>query len=332
MAIVNPNIRGALFGLAAFTLFSCHDMLVKQLGGIYSPVQVLFFTALLGFPLAILLAMHDGKPATLRPAHPGWMLARSVSVVIAWLSAFYSFSVLPLTQVYAVIFATPLFITMLSIPFLGETVRFRRWTAVIVGLGGVIIVLRPGTADLGIGHIAALTCALAGAFNSIVVRRIGREERNVVLVLFPLLANFAVMGIALPLVYVPMPLTDLGLVSLVALLSFVAVLCLIRAYKSAEAVVVAPMQYSQIVWATVFGALLFAEIPDMPTLVGTAVIVTSGVYILLRENSGNHSTHQPVLRTRSRIGVSNGLRVGPLLRSSGKPNDSSGNGPNSGDS
>jgi drug/metabolite transporter (DMT)-like permease len=311
----NPALTGALFGLLAFALFSTHDVVVKQLGATYSPVQIVFFSGLLSFPLAILLAVRDGTPGTLRPVHPYWMALRSVTGMIASLSAFFAFTILPLAQVYAIIFATPLFITVLSIPLLGERVRFRRWAAVIVGLFGVMIVLRPGAVDLGIGHLAALTCAVGGATNSIVVRKIGRDERGVVLVLFPMLLNFVVMGAALPWVYQPMPIQDLGLQAMTAVMSFLAMLSLIMAYKSAEAVIVAPMQYSQIIWATVFGILFFAEWPDAWTMCGALVIISSGVYILLRESRPDASDNQPVSRTRSRVGMANGLRVGPLLPS-----------------
>lgn len=315
MTTSNTNLRGALFGLLAFACYSTHDVVVKELGQVYSPVQILFFSVMLSFPLAILLALRDGTPGTLRPVHPAWMIIRSLATMAAAMSAFYAFTALSLAQVYAIIFATPLFITILSIPMLGETVRLRRWIAVIVGLCGVLVVLRPGAgAELGLGHLAALTCALAGALNSIIVRKIGREERNVVLILFPLLLNFAVMGALLPLVYVPMPIEDLGASALIALLSFAAMLFLIRAYKMSEAVIVAPMQYSQILWATGFGIILFAEWPDLSTLIGTGIIISSGVYILLREARPDAHSLQPVLRTRSRIGIPNGLRVGPLLR------------------
>ena len=316
MAQSDPNLRGALFGLLAFALFSTHDVAVKELGGIYSPVQILFFGVTFSFPLAILLAMRDGAPGTLRPVHPVWMAFRSLATMIAALSGFYAFTVLPLAQVYAIIFATPLFITVLSIPMLGETVRLRRWAAVIVGLLGVLVVLRPGSGtELGLGHLAALSCAAAGAFNSVIVRKIGREERPVVLMLFPMMLNFTIMGASLPLVYQPMPIEHLGLTALIAILSFLAMLSLIRAYTSAEAVIVAPMQYSQILWATFFGALFFSEWPDAATLLGAAIIIGSGIYILLREASADTGSLQPVLRTRTRAGTGNGLRVGPLLRS-----------------
>ena len=296
-----PNLRGALLALVAFFLFSAHDVVVKYLGGSYAPVQIVFFSVLFSFPLATLMAVGDRTDANLRPAHPGWMAARMAAAVVTGLSAFYAFSNLPLAQVYAILFATPLLITVLSIPVLGEVVRVRRWAAVIVGLCGVLIVLRPGAAPMELGHLAALTAATGSAVASLVARKIGRDERPVVMMLFPLFGNIAVMGALLPFVYRPMPGIDLAAQALMAGLAFVSSLLIILAYRAGEAVVVAPMQYSQIVWASIYGALFFDERTDLWTAAGAAVIIASGIYILLRESSG--SAHRPNLESRSRATI-----------------------------
>lgn len=309
-----PNLRGALLALVAFFLFSAHDVVVKYLGASYAPVQIVFFSVLFSFPLATLMAVGDRTDANLRPAHPGWMAARMAAAVVTGLSAFYAFSNLPLAQVYAILFATPLLITVLSIPVLGEVVRIRRWAAVVVGLCGVLIVLRPGAQPLETGHLAALTAATGSAVASIIARRIGRDERPVVMVLFPLLANLAVMGALLPLVYRPMPGVDLAAQALMAGLAFGASLLVILAYRAGEAVVVAPMQYSQIVWASVYGALFFDERLDAWTAAGASVIIASGIYILFREGRPDASANRPVLRTRSRYYTGTFPRISAFLR------------------
>lgn len=314
----STNIQAAFFGLAAFAVFSTHDVVIKYLGGSYSPFQIVFFGSLFSFPLLTLLLIGDAVPGTLRPVHPWWILLRSVSGVTAGVCAFFAFSELPLAQVYAILFAAPLLITILSVPILGETVRLRRGLAVAVGLIGVLVVLRPGSSELGPGHAAALVSAVAGAFNSIVVRKIGGEERPVLMILYPMLASFALMAIALPFVYRPMPLFDLGALAIVAVLVLLAMSCLIAAYRRGAAVIVAPMQYSQILWAALFGALLFDEYPDMMTYVGTAIITMSGLYILKRESSGTTSRNKPVLETKTRVGLFAGLRVSAFSKASRK--------------
>ena len=308
------NARGALLGLASFGLFATHDAIIKSLGGSYSPFQIVFFSVLLGFPLGTLLLMRDPTEGNLIPRHPWWIAARTAAAVATGVGAFYAFTVLPLTQVYAILFAAPLLITVLSIPVLGERVHLRRWLAVIVGLAGVLIVLRPGGVELGLGHAAALLAACSSATNAVIVRRIGRDERPVVMLLYPMTANFVLMACLMPLVYRPMPLVDLAALAAVAGLAFCAMLLTIAAYRSGAPSVVAPMQYSQIVWATIYGALFFGEVPDAMTALGAAVVIGSGLYILFREARAGTSQTTPNLRTRSRFETGTALRAGPLMR------------------
>lgn len=292
----NNNVKGALFGLAAFGLFATHDAAIKVLGGTYTPFQVVFFIVLLSFPLLSLMLVGDASTGNLRPVHPWWTALRTVAVVITGFCAFYSFSVLPLAQVYSILFAAPLIITVLSIPILGEVVRRHRWVAVVLGLVGVMVVLQPGTVPLTLGHLAAMIAAIGGALASVIMRKIGNEERRVVMLIYPLLANFAVMLCVLPFVYIPVPMQDLGLFMFVAVLAVSASSLMIRAYQQADAAIVAPMQYSQIIWATVFGLLFFDEIPTLATALGAGIIIVSGAYIVLRE-SGGSSRNRPVLNT-----------------------------------
>jgi len=307
------NARGAAIALAAFAIFAGHDAIVKTLGASYAPAQILFFSTLLGFPLAVILLMRDPAEANLRPRRPGWTALRTVATSVTGLSAFYAFSTLPLAQAYAILFATPLFITVLSIPVLGETVRIRRWTAVVVGLAGVLVVVRPGASDLQPGHLAALTAALGASTAAVVVRKIGQEERAMVLLLYPMLANVAVMGALLPLSYRPMPGLHLAALAALAALAFAASLLMIAAYRAGEAGVVAPMQYSQILWAAAFGALFFDERLDTATALGAAIVIGSGLYILVRERRAEASS-RPVLRTRSRPETGTWPRVSLLAR------------------
>lgn len=308
---MTTNQKGALLALTAFAVFAGHDVIVKTLGQTYAPVQIVFFSVLLSFPLATLMLLRDPTRDTLFPHHPGWVAVRTASAVLTAVCAFYAFSVLPLAQTYAILFAAPLLVTILSIPILGEKVRLQRWAAVIVGLIGVMIVLRPGSTELSLGHAAALVAAIGSALGSVIVRRIGKEERAVVILLYPLVANFLVMGAALPFYYRPMPLADLGLLAVVAALAWTATRLTIAAYRSADAVLVAPMQYSQILWASAYGLIFFDENLDGATVLGAAVIIGSGLFILFRESRA--STHRPNLETRTRAGIPGVPRISGLM-------------------
>lgn len=291
----SPNAAGALLALASFGIFATHDALIKSLAKTYSPIQIVFCIALFSFPLLLVMLARDKVSGTLLPIHPRLMMFRGVSVAVSALSAFYAFSVLPLAQAYAILFSTPLMITVLAIPLLGERVGLRRALAVAAGLCGVLIVLRPGSADLSLGHLAALTSATAGALNAIITRRIGRRERSAVMLLYAMGGNFVLMGLAMPFVYVPMPGPDISVMIVIAAMAFAAMQLIIMAYRRGEAVIVAPMQYSQILWATVYGALFFDELPTPTTLIGAGLVIASGVYILLRESNARTSEIRPVL-------------------------------------
>ena len=190
----------------------------------------------------------------------------------------------------------------------------RRGAAIVVGLLGVMIVLRPGQVDLQLGHIAALGAAICGATSSVIVRKIGNDERSAVLMLYPMVASVFTMGLAMPFVYVPMPLAHLGLLAVMAALGLGGAALVIAAYRAAPAIIVAPMQYSQIIWAAIFGHFVFGEEIDRYTATGTAVIIASGIYIVLREGTPRVSENRPVLATRSRLDTGTVPRISTWLR------------------
>ena len=311
---MSSNVQGALFALLAFGIYATHDVVVKFLGVDFHAIQIIFFAGLLSFPLVTVMLMNDRTDGHLRPVHPWWTALRTISTVITGVSAFYAFSVLPLAQTYAILFAAPLLITLIAIPVLGEKVGLRRGLAVLVGLMGVLIVLRPGSAPLSLGHMAALAAAVFSSLASVVVRKIGSDERSVVLLLYPMVANFVVLGLALPFVYRPMEIHQIGMLGIISLFGFIATLLIIMAYRRAEAVIVAPMQYSQMIWAAFYGYLIFDEVPDEWTLVGAGVIIASGIYIVMREGKTAVSENRPVLGTRSRPETGVMPRISLLLR------------------
>ena len=310
------NVKAALLALAGFAVFATHDAVIKALGGSYSPFQILFFSVLFSFPLVALMLMRDPSQSNLRPENPTWIAGRTIAAVIAGFSAFYAFSVLPLAQVYAFMFAAPLIITVLSIPILGEKVGIHRWAAVVLGLTGVLIVLRPGAEPLTVGHVAGLTAAIGTAFVSVITRKIGQQERSAVLMLYPMMANLILMGMTLPFVYQPMPIGDLGLQMIVAMGGFGGGLIIILAYRAGDAAIVAPMQYSQIIWGTLAGMFFFSETPDQYTAIGAAIVIAAGLYVVVRESIVGKSINTPVLRTRSRAGAASSMNVGAVLRNS----------------
>ena len=296
MAAITGNVKGALLGLFGYALFATNDVLIKVLGQSYSPVQTLFFLVLFGFPVAILMLLSDPAEASLRPRRPFWVGVRVVGYLINSLCGFYAFAVLPLAQVYSLLFTGPLMITLLAVPVLQERLGIHRLGAILLGFAGVMVVLRPGGAvEPGLGHLAAFVSAFGSALATVAGRKVAEVERSAVLLLYPMMAAFVVTALALPAVYVPLPIEHMGLFGLVAALNFAATLVIVAAFRAGEGAVVSPMNYSQILWATGFGILFFGEYPDGATLAGSALIIASGVYTLLRESK---------IRARPRAGLS----------------------------
>lgn len=302
-AFGGSGLLGPVMALAGYALYAAHDVFVKILGTTFSVVQIVFFAALFSFPLLAVMLIRDPLPATLRARHPGWVAVRTAGAVASAALGFYAFTVIPFAQAYAMLFAAPLLITLLSVPLLGEKVGLRRGLAVVAGLIGVLVVLRPGLIDVTAGHLAALAAAFSSALVGISSRKIARDERAAVLMLWPFLATVVVMGAVLPWVYVPMHFLDLSMMAGIAVLGFGAMLLVITAYRWSEASIVAPMQYSQMLWAVFYGALVFDEWPDQWTLAGSSLIIASGMYIVLRESRVQGSA-RPVQQTEMRPAAS----------------------------
>jgi len=280
---LSDGVRGGMFGLAAFGTFATHDAIVKLLADGISIFQITFFAALFG-NLWIWLTMRSEGSFSIRPVHPWWIGFRSVATVVTGICAFYAFSHLPMAEVYAILFSTPLVITALSIPWLGERVGWPRWGAIFVGLGGVFIVLQPGASPLTLAHLAALVAVLSGAIVAITLRIIGPDERNGVLLFYPNILSLVLMSGLMPVLWITPSATQLGLTVMMSFLGFVALMCLIAAYRRAPASVVAPMQYSQIIWASLFGALFFNDPLQNHVVLGAAVVIASGIFVLWRES------------------------------------------------
>jgi len=307
-AMPNSPMRGVGLALLGFSTFSLHDALIKSIEGV--PVfQVVFFVVLFSFvPFSLFLAF-DGKERSLRPRLPVLVGLRCLFTVCGLFFVFYAFGRLPMAEVYSLLFSAPILITLLSIPILGERVRLVRWFAILLGMAGVLVVLQPGTTTLSLAHLAAIGAASCTALVSVVTRKIGSREHSVTLIIYPLLANVLVSGIATAFVYVPIPGDVLLRLCGIGLLSVLGQSLMIQAYRISEAQFIAPMQYSQMLWALLYGVFIFQETVDRIVLMGAAVIVFSGLLFIWRELVA--SVSQPVLSTRN-LRMAGGPQAQPL--------------------
>ena len=290
-----PDIgRGIFFAVLAFTLFSGSDAVVKFLAGAgYSVVQISAAFALFALLPVGWLVVRSGGVRTLKARRPAWVAARAALLAFDTVCAFYAFGALPLAEAYAIFFGTPMLVTALSVPFLGEKVGWRRWMAVLVGFVGVMIVLRPGFVELGTGHAAAIGAMVFFSFSLLVLRRIGNEESSACMISWVLLALFLTTAPLVPAVFVAPSKVDLLLMASGGLLLGLAHLAIIEAFRAAPASVVSPFHYSQMIWAVLLGLLVFDELPDFWVAVGSLVIVGSGLFILWRERTVSQARRAP---------------------------------------
>ena len=281
---LSPNLTGAALGLLAFGTYACYDISAKLLGATYHPLQIIFAAGALNLPLLGLYIHYTGNTRRLWPARPGLMALRCAGTVVNFIAGVSAFTMLPLAEAYVIFFTMPLFIALLAVPVLGERFDPVRGVAVLLGLVGVIVALDPVATPLGLGHALALTGALVGAMNYVLIRKTGAVESTSVMLLWPQIVLFVIVAAAMPWVYRPMPAADLGIAALMAVVLMIGMVAVVEAYRRAAAIIVAPMQYSQILWAAIFGSLLFNEAIDTRTLIGSLLIALAGIIVVARQD------------------------------------------------
>lgn len=286
------NVRGIVAMLIAVGFFSLMDAGLKHLSAHYPAMQVAAIRGLSSLPLVLLWVAASGTVATLwKVRWPLHLLRGALSIVM--LSAFaYALKRMPLTGAYALFFVAPLLITALSVPLLGEKVGPRRWSAIAVGLVGVLVVLRPsGDGVLGWAGLAVLVAATAYALSAIMVRVLHRTDSSQSMVFWMLvMTGFGAAALAWP-AWQPLQGADGWTIVGVGLSGFLGQVAITEAFRSGQASVVAPFEYSALAWALGLDWLVWQVLPDGMTLAGAGIIVASGLYLLRRERVHIEAEH-----------------------------------------
>jgi drug/metabolite transporter (DMT)-like permease len=280
----STELRGILVTLGAMVLFGLMDAGSKYLATRYPTAQIIWLRYVFTIPLLLLVLAPRGITRHLRSARPGLQVVRSLLLVTEIGLVVWTFGLLPLADVHAVLALTPLVVTALSVPLLREPVGPRRWAAVGTGFIGVLIVLRPG---LGVMHPAALVALLAVllyALYQVLTRIAGRVDPAETSLLWQLVVGSVVLSFVVPFVWRPPALEHWPLFLVVAALGGVGHYCMIKALQLAPASVVQPFTYTLLLWAVVIGFVGFGDLPDGWTLLGGAVIVAAGTYTAVREH------------------------------------------------
>lgn len=282
-----PRLVGNLAGIAMMALgmflFSAVDAGAKYLTQSLPPLQVVWcrqFGLLFGVFVLLLLK----GPSVLRTAQPGLQVLRGALAAVSATIFIVAVTYVPLADAVAVSFVAPFMVTVMGAVFLKERVGARRWAAVTIGFLGAMVVIRPG---MGVMHPAAflvIIAAAAFAVRQILSRRLSQSDRTGTTVAYTALVGSAILTLPLPFVWVwPQDGTTVLVLVAIAFIAGAAEVCVIKALELAQAVVIAPVQYSLLIWGTFYGWLIFDQLPDGWTLGGALIIIATGIYTLHRE-------------------------------------------------
>jgi drug/metabolite transporter (DMT)-like permease len=275
---------GVLFAFSAYALYSCCDAIIKGLGHGLSVYEIAFFTTLFSLvPVFLTTPKNENWLYFWKLKNPWLVHMRGVSGVIGNACIIYAFVTIPLAEAYSIAFLAPIFIVLISVFILKETVSVQRWLILAASFIGVLIVVRPGFRELHPGHIAALIAALAGAVTTTVLRRVAKEETRVSLIgmasLYILVVNGTLMVVTQQ-VHWP-TWTEIAWLLVIGALGGTGNMLFIAATRAVQASQIAPLQYSQIFWAILFGAVFYYEYPDAIGVAGLVVIVIAGILNVL---------------------------------------------------
>jgi drug/metabolite transporter (DMT)-like permease len=277
----NP-LRGIALALLSGTVFSASDTIAKFLTGSVPVIEIVWIR----YVIFVLFAGSLARSTDLRalwPRSPASQVLRGLCVVGSAVLFVFGMRSMQIAQASTISFITPLIITVLSIPLLGEVVGVRRWTATAVGMLGVLIVARPGTAGFQPAALFGVASSACWALGMVITRRMATSERPATTLFWSACVGGAVMTVLLPFVAEALSFFHLLLALVVGVLSSIGQWLVVQAHRLAPASVLAPFSYSQLIWATLAGWLVFGNLPDEWTLVGAAIIIASGLYTAHRE-------------------------------------------------
>ena len=278
---------GIFFSIAAVFVFSVSNALIKWLVARYPVGEVVVFRSIFSLIPALVIVFSQGGWGSLRTHRIKGHLLRSVVQFGSMCAVFMAFSMMPLADAVAITFASPLFLTILAIPMLGEKVGLHRAGAVLVGFAGVLIMVRPGPDLFGSGAPFALMNAALGAYLGILIRQMARSETSSSLVFYNVAFGAIFSLFLIPFGWVTPTWRDMGPLVALGLVSGLGQYLWVRGAQLAPASVAAPFGYMHMIWAMLFGFMLWGDLPDLPLIAGSVIVAASGLYILHRETGKN---------------------------------------------
>jgi S-adenosylmethionine uptake transporter len=278
----NP-LRGIALAALGYSLFAIQDAVVKWLVEDYAVAQILFVRSLVIVAMAAVLVRAFRHPSILESRHKGSLILRAVLILAAWLSYYTAARHLGLAEITTLYFAAPLLVVALSIPILKERVGAARWLAVAAGFAGVLLAANPSAAPSLVPAAMALFAAFCWAWSVILVRLVSASETT----LNQMLASSGLFALAcaamLPFVWVTPDAFSLGLMLGLGVASAAGQYALYEGFRFAPASALAPVEYTGLVWAFLYGFVIFAEVPTLHVVIGAVVIVIASLALAWHE-------------------------------------------------
>ena len=275
--------RGIAFALIGVFVFATQDAIAKWLVADYPVMEILFFRGLFALIPAAIIVHRTGGMATLRTKRLPLHLGRAALMFAALVCFYLAIRTMPLADAIAISFSAPLFMAALSMPLLGERVGPRRWAAVVIGFIGVLVAARPGAGMFDTAALLVVGASLCYALTMIATRRLTRSETAGAVMIYFNLASLALAGVFMPLQWVTPEPADAVLLCAIGLIGGVGAYFTVQSLRLAPVAVIAPFDYSSLLWATLYGYLLWSDLPGAAVLTGAAIIIGSNLYILHRE-------------------------------------------------
>jgi len=312
---VSSNVKGVSFLVLALLILSLQSIAVKWIGGSYSIMEIVMFRSFIALPATILLYRLEGKRGLPTTQQHKLEYVRGFFLFLSYTTAFMGLAALPLAEIEAIRFSGPLMITILSVLMLGEKVGLQRWLALIVGFLGVLLVVRPGSANFNLGSIFILISVLFYALNVILTRKLRTTDSSATMSYYSSLVYLVAAFVLSPLaIFVgEMPnahpslafllrawtiptLLDLIIMAGLGLVWAGGMYFIARAYSAAPASVVAPFEYVSLPINIMWGLLIWHEFPTAMTLAGASLTLASGMYILYQDQKEKPAFDVPVTK------------------------------------
>lgn len=272
-------LAGIAFMCAGVLCLTVSDAFAKWLGQFYPVPEVVFFRMLLALPLIVGAGLALGGRRALATRRPLAHVGRGLLATCAALTFFLGLTLLPLAEVSAIAFSAPLFVTVLAVPLLGERPRPAQWAAAVVGFGGILLIVRPGSAVFSLAALAPLAAAISYGLLMLTARMLGRRETIWATMLYTHVVPAVIVGALLPWSWETPALAHVPYLVGLGCFGGLAMTLITQGFRIGIASVVAPFDYTGLVWATAFGWLIWGELPAPASVAGGLLIAACGAYL-----------------------------------------------------